>query len=143
MSEETIERLTQYREEERAIESELSRLEDAIAATKEELKELREEFDDNVQKLRDLVRNGPAQPTLFDQSASIDTTMSPERDGLATPIVELGLPAGIVNALLEAGLSTVGEIAKYTEDGNYLPSIKGIGESKAKKIRDAMAKVWE
>lgn len=131
-----------------------------IDRAKRELKSAKAELEEYDAELFDFISRGPYQPTLFDQPnvnhptdqpepphpVDPDATPSVSADEtvkLSTPIVELGLPKGIESALLEAGLSTVGEIASYTEQGNDLTDIKGIGEGKAERIRNAIASVWE
>ena len=131
-----------------------------IDRAKLELKSAKASLEEYDAELFDFISRGPYQPTLFDQPninhpadqpepphpVDPDATPSVSADEsvkLSTPIVELGLPKGVESALLEAGLSTVGEIASYTEKGNDLTDIKGIGVTKAEQIQNAMASVWE
>lgn len=136
-----------------------------IDRAKRELKSAKTELEEYDAELFDFISRGPYQPTLFDQpninhpadqpepphpvdpdatpEIPVDDAKADEAVKLSTPIVELGLPKGIESALLEAGLSSVGEIATFTEQGNDLTDIKGIGEGKAERIRNAMASLWE
>lgn len=52
------------------------------------------------------------------------------------------LSSGIIKALQEAELTTLGAIADYTADGNWLDSLDGIGKGKAEDIEDAAAEYW-
>ena len=134
-----------------------------IDRAKRELKSAKTELEEYDAELFDFISRGPYQPTLFDQpnvnhptdqqepphpvdpdaTPSIPSDQSSDESvKLSTPIIELGFPKGIESALLDAGLSTVGEIATYTEQGSDLTDIKGIGEGKAEKIRNAMAALW-
>lgn len=58
------------------------------------------------------------------------------------PVTVLGLPAGIVQSMVEGGLSTVGKVADYTSAGNELTELKNIGQGKAGKIADALTAFW-
>lgn len=140
-----------------------------IDRAKRELKSAKTELEEYDAELFDFISRGPYQPTLFDQpaepvgvaefgpAASTDES-TPSDDAtlplpveeqadiavkLSTPVAELDLPRGVINALLEAGLSTVGEVGDWTKSGKELTDIKGIGQSKAEKILDACASVWQ
>jgi hypothetical protein len=75
---------------------------------------------------------------LFDRPA--DAVVEPE-PWRSHPVAELGLPDGIVTALEEAGLATVGAMADYTED-HQITDVLGIGQAKADKIDEALLVFW-
>lgn len=82
------------------------------------------------------------QPDLFDQAAA------DEPDGWQdVPLSEAlaGVPASVIEALAEANLTTVGELADWiAADGgrHRLTDIKGIGEAKAEQIQQALEAFW-
>lgn len=58
----------------------------------------------------------------------------------SVPVVELeilGLAKGIIQKLLDAGISTLGELADYPNERRDLTSIKGIGSAAQDRISDA------
>ena len=69
-------------------------------------------------------------PTLFD----------PENPG-ETRLDSLDFTPGVIKSLHEAGLHTVADVGAYTERGELLTDIPGIGVDKAEKIIEALAKV--
>lgn len=55
---------------------------------------------------------------------------------------EHGLPKRTVDALIDAGLTTIGKVADYTNKGKLLIDLKGISDAGAEKIFDAMTEFW-
>ena len=68
----------------------------------------------------------------------VATSGTPAIGILDTPISKLGLQAQIVTALKGAGLSTVGDIAKYGEEHKTLTGIEGIDDPTEKTIQAAI-----
>ena len=60
----------------------------------------------------------------------------------AVSICELGQAGAVNEKLINAGLKTLGELADYTAADKLLTDIKGIGQTKADKIGDALAEYW-
>lgn len=60
----------------------------------------------------------------------------------STPVGKLDIPAGVVARLADAGITTLGELAKHTADGRPLTTIKGIGPEAAEAIARATEEFW-
>lgn len=73
-------------------------------------------------------------------------TAAPDDDSWrSTPIVELeilGLSKSIIQKLLDAGISTMGELADWSTETRKLEDIKGIGAKAADKISDATIRFY-
>lgn len=150
----------EYINQTRELESRASSIAVEVESLKDDLKSAKQRYDDAVDELRDLIRRGPdAQARLpfpeddgprelghvtITKPLTTNTSTEPDESWKPTPIVELeSLPQPIKDKLLDAGISTVGELADYTSQGNQLTDIKGIGAAKAEKIEAAMEKFWE
>lgn len=57
-------------------------------------------------------------------------------------LIRFGLSAKTVELLAEAKLTTVGAIAEWSNDGNQLDEIPGIGAAKATEIEEALDAFW-
>lgn len=89
-------------------------------------------------------REGRSPGPLFEQQkAAADASVTQEELALKTPIAELELSDTIKLKLEEAGLTTVGDIAKHTRSGQPLTKIKGIGPAKAEEILNALSTFWQ
>lgn len=85
---------------------------------------------------------GPPRPPTATSSAT--GVNAPNAAWRFFPIDQLeGLPPGIIKALADAGLDTVGKLADYTKSGQQLIDIKGIGEAKVEKIEKACEDFWK
>jgi len=122
--------------------------------TKEALKDIRERRESAVSDLAMIKRNDPRE-IAFKPISSAPTANSTQPKPASTtnsgdgeawknvPVDTLGLPAGIVLALTEADINTLGKIAAYTEAGKRLTDIANIGTAKAEKIENACAEYWK
>lgn len=144
----------------------------AAAAKAKAAKETVEEHQQGLNQLvRELValKSGQYQPSLFDgaattsaatDSTAIETVKHAPRSGSrptatattstasddewrSVGIAALNMPGKTPQTLIDAGISTLGELADYTNAGKLLTDLKGIGEGKAEKILDALAGYWE
>jgi len=122
--------------------------------TKEALKGIRERRESAVSDLAMIKRNDPREiafrPVASSPSASSTqpkpASITNSGDGEAwknVPVDTLGLPVGIVAALKEADIDTLGKIADYTAAGKRLTDIANIGTAKAEKIENACAEYWK
>ena len=140
-----------YINETRELESRASRLMSIVETVKENLKSAKQQYEDAVNELRQLVRCGPDRqqrlPFPEDEAPvspmTVNTTVIDDESWKAVPIVELDLAEPIKQKLLDHGISTVGELADYTAQGNLLTDIKGVGAAKAEKIEAALERFWE
>lgn len=90
---------------------------------------------------------------LFDKgpdgSAEADappTEPAPDPAWRSVPLLELGrygLAPKLREKLAEAGISTVGTLADWTNGGQLLTDIPGVGAAAAGKIEDVLAEFWE
>ena len=130
---------------------------------KEHLSDVKKRRDEAVSNLASIKRNNPTDyPGLFTKSKrrnteanngeSSDSTqpkatsITNSGDGEAwknVPVDTLGLPAGIVAALAEADIDTLGKIADYSASGRRLTDIANIGTAKAEKIEAACEAYWK
>lgn len=132
-----------------------------------ESKHAKAEAKSALEELQKIVNRGPEQYPLFDgqpAKAATDETGGETAGELTSEdaeaaedvvihdddeswkevsIATLGLPAGVVKSLNEADnhIFTIGDLATWT--AKYaLTDIEGIGQAKADKIDDALAKFW-
>lgn len=61
----------------------------------------------------------------------------------AHPMNLLDLPPGIVDALADAELRTVGDLEQFSKQGNQLTDVMGIGHVRAEMIESALERFWE
>lgn len=142
-----------YINETRELESRAASIAVKIEWIKEDLKSEKQHYEDAVNELRQLVRRGPDRQQrlpfpdddqVTPEPITVNTTETDDDSWKPTPIIELdGLAEPIKNKLLDAGISTVGELADFTATGNLLTDVKGIGAAKAEKIEAALEKFWE
>ena len=59
------------------------------------------------------------------------------------PIIELGLPAGIIKALAAKDIETIGALSDFTSGDKPLTWIPGVGPGASSKIEEAMMRFWE
>jgi hypothetical protein len=57
-------------------------------------------------------------------------------------LVRHGLSDGVITKLYDAGMSTIGAIANWSQSGKQLTDLPGIGQSKAGEIGDALESFW-
>lgn len=92
----------------------------------------------------------PPERTLFDDEPNFRSEPTPSSESQTDDswrIVSLNevlaeLPEGIRASLREADLTTMGQLADFTED-NPLTDLAGIGPTKAEKIEQALEAFWE
>lgn len=104
----------------------------------------KDEYDDRVLRLRNLIRaarNDANRPLLNPTPAEEQPAASPDDAWQKTPLADLGLSPKILEAMEVARLRTVGELADYSRQ-YMLTDIKGIGPAKAEEIEDALTKFW-
>lgn len=97
--------------------------------------------------VRDLERakRGDYTPSLPFDTAPSEDAPAPEvadESWRETSLEALGLTGKLAETLTEAGLSTLGKIADYTQSGKLLIDIAGIGPGKSDKIEEACAAYW-
>ncbi len=141
---------------------------------KERASELKKDFESSKAQLRSIIRwantpviPGTTQKTLFDDAdkaakkkstkpepALSDTkpTGNPALDNLWRdyPLErwkQYDLPAGVIAALAEANVGTVGQLSDYTKPNangfaQQLVDVKGIGKAKVDKISEAEVLFW-
>ncbi len=130
----------------------------ALNAAKGVLKAAEAEFGSAVAELRDTIK-GERQPRLPfppEEQEGVTSAESPpalkldpqhtDEAWLAIHLVELDLTDKLVGMLAdwnEAGLVTIGDVAKWGNDGHFLSDIKGIGPAAQKKVEDAIDRHWE
>ena len=121
--------------------------------SKETTKELKTEFDGRVMILRSAIRAAYTPMPLFDNGngkkeppkKEDDKTPRTDKDALAQPlgpILSIDLAPKALEMIENAGMKTVGDMAKWTEGGGRLSDLKGIGPSKADKIVKALDAFW-
>jgi len=122
---------------------------------KESLKDIKDRRENAVSNLARITRNDPREVGVSKpvapspspnstQAKPASITNSGDGDGWKNvPVDTLGLPAGIVAALAEAGIDTLGNIVEYTAAGKRLTDIANIGTAKAEKIENACAEYWK
>ena len=97
-------------------------------------------------ELRELIHGGPDAQRKLPRMDHDDMEREPSESGPAwkrTPLDRVIGAVDLVNALKKAGLSTVGELADYTNSGRKLVSIKGVGEQGEAKVIEAMQRFWK
>lgn len=145
-------------------ESRVSTAEYQLNRAKEEVKECRESFDEEVSAMRRLIRQREEKHPLFDSqpvtsqtsevvegveadaNATASPTAKPADDDNSwrdTPIESLSIAESLVAKLMEANIETIGQLADYSASGGPLTGIKGIGAAKATKIEEAMDSFWK
>lgn len=125
--------------------------ENAVAAAHEEYdqkakaaKGAKQRLEDRIEDLRRTIREASRGPgPLFKRVA--EAAPAPGGDGedwRLTPLSSLGIRPGVVEALIEAGIGTLGDLADFTAAGESLESIKGLGPAKVAEIEDAVERFW-
>jgi hypothetical protein len=142
----------------RELEDEIASQDNVIANLEQELKDAKDSREELIANLRHAVRRrraaGKQKELPYDESngqqPANDGTMSaknvaahviePVADIAASmPIAELHAPEGYTEKMVEAGITTVGELEKRIGAGEFLPSaIKGIGQTAIDKITDCL-----
>lgn len=136
--------LAKIREQEQLV----AACEDRLTDAKEEVKECRERFDVEVAKLRGLIRGSQEKHPLFDESSPIATeSLSHKNDGKLADwrdveISALNVPDSLATKLYESSIETIGDLVDWQSVGKTLTDIKGVGQSKADKIADALEEFW-
>lgn len=122
---------------------------------KESLKDIKDRRENAVSNLARITRNDPREVGVSKPVASSPSANSTQpqpasisnsyysNEWMSVPVDTLGLPAGIVAALAEADIDTLGKIADYTAAGKRLTDIANIGTAKAEKIENACAEYWK
>lgn len=64
------------------------------------------------------------------------------RSDSITSLAVYGIPDGTLNALIEAGIATIGALADYSAADKRLTDIDTIGAAKAEKIENALMDYW-
>lgn len=92
----------------------------------------------------DAATNGAFTPSLpfGDSESSADAKATSDESWRQTELSDLGITGKLAESLQEAGLSTLGAIADWSEAGKLLTDIAGIGPGKAEKIDEACAEYW-
>lgn len=96
-------------------------------------------YEDAVLRLRELCRarmNDADRPLL----AAMEGT---DVDWRAIAVSELEIPNGTMVKLHEAKITTMGELADWTAEGNLLTDIPGIGGAKAEQLEEATMAFWQ
>lgn len=124
----------------------------------ESAKAAKKQWEASVEKLSRIIES-EGEPTLFNQhvadavhdgeiiDADFMTEPATEDDSWkAVPLTDLGITT-LAAKLAEAGISTVGELAAYTEPNasgyaKRLSDIKGIGGKKCELVEEALTKFW-
>lgn len=120
-------------------EREVAKLESLWNCAKAEAKAAKENYELGVTKLRQLVRehNDPQRSLPFDgQTGEADAAT-----WKATTLEELEITGQTYLALADAGIKTLGDIAKHTAEF-ALTDIKGIGPAKAESLEAKLADWW-
>lgn len=97
------------------------------------------------------VKRGQQTLPFGDDARPTDETPAPDEAWRAIDISALqdhGLPGGIVGKLVDAEIRTIGDLSNWhtpppTGQGKTLTDIPGVGQAKADKIDEALAKFWE
>ena len=108
---------------------------------KEEVKELKADWEMKVAELASIIKEEPEHLPLFDgQKKQAEPVVNDA--WRSASINELALGVAITNALLESDITTIGRLEEVRAEGDIagmgLRSIKGIGEAKAQKIEEAV-----
>lgn len=108
---------------------------------KEKAKVAKQHYDAAVAELQELILRGPnPQPLLPGMG---ETGERKTNDAWrAVSVTELGVSEGILGAMEEAGLTTLGKLADAMDGDQWWRSIAGIGEGKATQIEDAFSEFW-
>jgi hypothetical protein len=141
----------------RELEDEIDQQDRVIADLKIQLKDAKDTREELIANMRHAVRRRNAatkQKALpFDASngqPANDGSMSAKDiaahviesivdEAAAMPIAELHAPEGYTEKMIEAGITTVGELEKRIGAGEFLPSaIKGLGQAAIDKITDCL-----
>jgi len=99
--------------------------------SRDETAELRKRSERINNELIELISRGPDPQKRIPFSKADDWR---PRD-----LSDLGLNDGVINKLEDGGIKNLGELQDFWRSGNYLSSIKGIGEESSASIADAFA----
>ncbi len=105
-------------------------------AAKDEASGAKKDFDRHDEELRDLIAEGP------DLQSRLPFGGDEKPDRASVKLDTIGLSESIVAKLFQAALESIGGLQKFTNAGNKLADIDGIGPESAGKIADAIAK-WD
>lgn len=121
--------------------------EDVWNAKKDEAKAAKDAYELRVAELRAII-DRTEQPTLYDGVDGDESADTPPANGEGWRHVDIhkladhGLSESTCQLLHDAGYEQIGMLATWTEAGRRLSDIKGVGESKAEKISDALSSFW-
>lgn len=97
-------------------------------------------FDDTVTELRATIRSIDTPLPLFDRKPAQPEGENAWREVLLVEALQ-GVPSSILAKLAEAGLTTVGQMADFTQS-ERLVDVPGIGQAKAEQIEAALESFW-
>ena len=126
-----------------AAERACQRAEEDLELAKEEASLKKKLYDGAVLRLRRIAREMAEPLPLFEHAKKQAQEPDPEawRDVPLSEALE-GISEGTILKLAEADLSTIGDLADYTNGGKVLIDLPGIGEATAEKILNAQADYW-
>lgn len=96
-------------------------------------------FDDTVTELRATIRSIDTPLPLFDRKPQPEGENA-WREVLLVEALQ-GVPSSILAKLAEAGLTTVGQMADFTQSERLI-DVPGIGQAKAEQIEAALESFW-
>lgn len=107
---------------------------------KAEANQLKKRFDRLTAELSDLIVQDPRQHRLpFTENEQGEQAVAVEDLYKSKSTYELGLPVGLTEKLVDAGLGTLGELQDFWQSGKQLADITGIGEEKSAQVVDAFS----
>lgn len=118
-------------------------------------KDKKKVYEAEVESLLSYINGLSQQYPLFDRQQPAGEPAADGPDAAAPPAPEeswrdvpisdlgpLGIPDGLLEALVEQGLHTIGLLADYTASDKRLTDLKGVGPAKAEKIEHALERFW-
>lgn len=121
----------------RRMERDIARLAVEMARTKAKASSLKNEHDALTDRYAAAVNAGPEHLPLLDGAKPAGDEAW--RD---VEVCTLDIADGIVAALHDAGIKTIGDLAGWTASGERLTDILKIGSAKAEAIEKALEKFW-
>ena len=111
-------------------------------AAKAQMKEDEGQYKAALEGISEIIRAQEEDYPLFPKDSQVEELPPSDESWREVRLIDLEISQPILSKLADAGLETIGAVAKYTEDGGALTRIKGIGPAKATAIDEGLDKFW-